>query len=75
MDKLKRAGFVMALCLLNVFAMAQGNVAANNSIDNTMLSHGKIYVVVVVAAIIITGLFLYLLNLERKIKKLEKEYK
>ncbi len=75
MDKLKRTGFVVAFCLLNVFAMAQGNGAADNSSTDFMRSNGKIYVVVVVAAIIITGLFLYLLNLERKIKKLEKEYK
>lgn len=75
MDKLKRTGFIVALCFLSAFAKAQGNVAADNSSTDFMRSNGKIYVVVVVAAIIITGLFLYLLNLERKIKKLEKEYK
>lgn len=73
MDKIKRTGIIIACCLLNVMTMAQGN-SANEQTD-FMRSNGKIYVVVVVAAIIITGLFLYLLNLERKIKKLEKEYK
>lgn len=74
MDKIKRTGFVIACCLLNVAAMAQGNTQADDNSD-FMRSNGKIYVVVVVAAIIITGLFLYLFNLERKIKRLEKEYK
>lgn len=74
MDKLKRIGFVLACCLVNVAAMAQGNSSAEDAND-FMRSNGKIYVVVAVAAVIISGLFLYLLNLERKIKRLEKEYK
>ena len=74
MDKIKRTGLAMACCLLNIMAMAQDNKTADGSTD-FMRSNGKIYVVIAVAAIIITGLFLYLLNLERKIKKLEKEYK
>ena len=63
---------MLACCLLNIAAMAQG---ANTNDDGTdfMRSNGKIYVVITIAAIIITGLFLYLLNLERKIKKLERE--
>lgn len=73
MDKLKRIGFVLACCLVNVAAMAQGN--SSEDTNDFMRSNGKIYVVVAVAAVIISGLFLYLLNLERKIKRLEKEYK
>jgi CcmD family protein len=73
MDKLKRIGFVIACCMLNAAAMAQNNSPEDP--NDFMRSNGKIYVVVAVAAVIITGLFLYLLNLERKIKKLEKEYK
>ena len=74
MDKIKRTGFLIACCVLSTAAMAQPNSTAADSTD-FMRSNGKIYVVVAVAAVIITGLFLYLLNLERKIKKLEKEYK
>ena len=73
MDKLKRIGIVLACCLLNVAAMAQGS--SSEDATDFMRSNGKIYVVVAVAAVIISGLFLYLLNLERKIKRLEKEYK
>jgi len=37
-----------------------------------MNSNGKIFVVVAVVVIILIGLFIYLINLDRKIKKLEK---
>jgi ABC-type amino acid transport system permease subunit len=37
-----------------------------------MRSNGKIYVVVAVIVTIVTGLFIYLFNLDRKIKNLEK---
>lgn len=73
MDKLKRTGIVLACCLFNIAAMAQGN--SSDDPNDFMRSNGKIYVVVAVAVVIISGLFLYLLNLERKIKRLEKEYK
>ena len=36
-----------------------------------MNSNGKIYVVMAVVVIIVLGLFLYLINLDRKMKKLE----
>jgi CcmD family protein len=36
---------------------------------------GKIYVVITVVAIILIGLFIYMMSLDRKIGKLEKEYK
>jgi CcmD family protein len=38
-----------------------------------MRSNGKIYVVVTVVLIILLGLFLYLIRLDRKITRLEKE--
>ena len=38
-----------------------------------MRSNGKIYVVVTVLLIILTGLFIYLINLDRKLSRLEKE--
>ena len=37
-----------------------------------MNSNGKIFVVMTVVVIILIGLFIYLINLDRKIKKLEK---
>lgn len=38
-----------------------------------MRSNGKIYVVVAVLSVILLGLFLFLINIDRKISKLEKE--
>jgi CcmD family protein len=38
-----------------------------------MKSNGKIYVVMAVVIVIVAGLFLYLLNLDGKITKLEKK--
>jgi CcmD family protein len=40
-----------------------------------MRSDGKIYVVVTVLLIILTGLFIYLIQLDRKISRLEKDDK
>jgi CcmD family protein len=37
-----------------------------------MNSNGKIFVVMAVVVVIVIGLFAYLINLDRKIKKLEK---
>lgn len=38
-----------------------------------MEANGKIYVVVAVLAVILTGIFVYLFFLDRKVRKLEKQ--
>lgn len=38
-----------------------------------MLANGKIFVVVVVLALILVGIFVYLFTIDRKVSKLEKE--
>jgi len=40
---------------------------------NFMTSNGKIFVVMAVVVLIVLGLFLYLVNLDRKISNLEKK--
>jgi CcmD family protein len=40
-----------------------------------MLENGKIFVVVVVLALILVGIFVYLFTIDRKVTKLEKEVK
>ena len=50
------------------FSQAQGETMAN-----TMRSNGKIYVVVAVLTTILVGLIAYLVRLDKKISKLEKE--
>ena len=68
MNKFQRIGTVMVLAFLTVFANAQ-------TINNTdvMRSNGKIYVVMTVVVIIMTGFFIYLINVDRKLSKLEKK--
>jgi CcmD family protein len=65
--------------ILSIFAvlvplMIMAQQAAESEVDmaDTMRSNGKIYVVVAVVTIIMTGLIVYLVSLDRKITKLEK---
>ncbi len=69
MNKLKHIAATIAFALVSVLANAQ-DVA--NTDEGIMKSNGKIYVVMTVVIVIIAGLFLYLLNLDKRISKLEK---
>ena len=70
MNKLKRIAATIAMAMITVFANAQD--AAADATD-VMKTNGKIYVVMAVVVVIVLGLFIYLINLDRKIAKLEKE--
>lgn len=59
---------LLPLCFLLSFLLQQDNVEMAFS----MRESGKIYVVVGVLILIFLGIVVYLLNVERKIKKLEK---
>jgi membrane protein DedA with SNARE-associated domain len=50
------------------------NYAQDDKVEmaDTMRSNGRIYVVVAVVVLILVGLFLYLLRLDKKITNLEK---
>jgi hypothetical protein len=54
--------------LVTTIAFAQDNV----TIESNMRSSGKIYVVMAVCITILVGLILYLISIDRKIKKIEK---
>lgn len=54
-------------------AQAQEAAAANETTASVMRSNGKIYVVVAVVLTILFGLIAYVIRLDRKITKLEKE--
>lgn len=47
--------------------------SAEVEMADAMRSNGKIYVVVAVLLTILAGLFFYLVNTERRLRKLEKE--
>jgi len=64
---MKKLFSITLLSLFTVFAKAQGTTMAD-----TMRENGKIYVVIAVMLTILAGLVLYLIRLDRKISKLEK---
>jgi len=55
--------------------IAQPAWAQSVEMADTMRANGKIYVVVAVLAIIFAGIVVYLVGLDRKLRKLEKEIK
>lgn len=56
-----------------IFVMLTLPVLAQTEMDDFFYSSGKIYVVIAVLVIILLGIGMYLLRLDRKISKLEKE--
>ncbi|NCI48144.1 CcmD family protein [Sediminibacterium sp. WSJ-3] len=60
-----------ALILLSVMSIAAYAQTDNDNAD-IMRSNGKIYVVVAVVLVILAGLLLYVVSLDRKISRLEK---
>jgi CcmD family protein len=62
----------LLLFVCNTLLFAQDS---NPGIANEMRSNGKIYVVVAVLTAIFIGIVLYLIRLDRKLSKLERETK
>lgn len=72
MNKFARFLFCMtSILFISLASFAQDQEVA---MADTMRSNGKIYVVVAVCLIILIGLFLYIMTIDRKIMKLEKEH-
>lgn len=65
---------LLPLLLLAPLVFAQAPEAAPAMADDLRAS-GKIYVVVAVVAVIVLGLLGYLISLDRKVSRLEKEIK
>ncbi|MFT3824927.1 MAG: CcmD family protein [Chitinophagaceae bacterium] len=64
--------FNTIICLLlTVFAFAQSPAGDQ---PTGLRADGKIYVVIAVVVTILIGLFLYVIRLDRKISKLEKQH-
>ena len=61
--------FVVCGLLLSATTFAQEK---SSGLDAAMRNNGKIYVVVASCLIILTGLFIYVFIVDRKISKLEK---
>lgn len=68
---IKRTGMLLCSFLFSLALLAQ----EKNSVEmaDELRSNGKIYVVVAVLLLIFLGIILYLVRLDRKIARLEKE--
>lgn len=63
----------VSLTTFFLLLMSATAVMAQTEMADVMRADGKIYVVVVVLATIFAGIFAYLIYLDRKISKIEKE--
>ncbi len=72
MKNCKKIIFLLLLFALSASIWAQDGKQKVEMAD-TMRSNGRIYVVVAVVLTILIGLVLYIVRLDRKISKLEKE--
>jgi len=76
MNKKNSRLFVVRFALMVIglfttfFCFAQQNEV---EMADTMRSNGKIYIVVAVCLTILVGLFLYVMSVDRKLRRLEKE--
>lgn len=69
---MKRIGnFIAAILVLTSNVQAQQQV----EMADTMRSEGKIYVVVAIVLIVLTGLVAYLFMLDKRVKKIEDRLK
>lgn len=60
--------------LLSFFGfLSTAKSQSSETMASTMRSNGKIYVVVAVLATIVAGLFFYLIRIDKKVSKLEKD--
>ena len=68
----RAVALLLPLLLLASVAFAQTS-AAEPAMADALRASGKIYVVVLVLVIIVTGLLVYLIRLDGKVSRLEKE--
>lgn len=59
--------------LLSLFTILTAHAQADVEMADTMRSEGKIYVVVGIILIILIGLIVYLVLMDRKVSRLEKQ--
>lgn len=69
MRKFSLYGSLLMALLFSTFQIA---AAQAPTMDDPMLKDGKIYVVVAVLVVILIGIILFLIGMERKLNKIEK---
>ena len=75
MNTMKRILAAFAFGIIAVFANAQTAIGTQPISTDLMRGNGKILVVAAVILIIMTGFFIYLVSVDKKISRLEKEKK
>ena len=68
--KIKSILLLFLFCFISINLLAQDE---NGGMASLMRSNGRRYVVVAVVLLILAGLILYLVRLDKKISKLEKD--
>ena len=69
---IKKTLLLVLLSIMHIIVFAQNN--SNVEMADTMRSNGKIYVVIAVILTIFAGIIFYLIRLDRKISKIEKNH-
>ena len=69
----RAVALLLPLLLLAGAAFAQSPAANEPEMADALRASGKIYVVVLVLVIIVTGLLVYLIRLDGKVSRLEQE--
>ncbi|MBX0292477.1 CcmD family protein [Hymenobacter sp. HSC-4F20] len=76
LPKLRAALLLLAALLLPVLQVAAQATTSNEpEMADALRQSGKIYVVVAVITVVLAGLLLFLISLDRKLSRLEKEVK
>jgi len=65
--------FLLSFIIFIPYSIAQEMDEKSVDMADTMRTEGKIYVVVAVVVILFTGLFIYAINTDRKLSRIEKE--
>ena len=73
--KMKKLLSLITLLFTTVTLFAQDTTANEPEMADKLYADGRIYVVVAVVATIFTGIIVYLINLDSKLSKLEKQLK
>ncbi len=72
MNQFKKVAWVLLLGFMHLAAFAQ-DATNNEAANDLMRSNGKIFLVMTIVVVLITGLLFYLISIDRKISKLEKK--
>jgi CcmD family protein len=69
---MKKLFSLITFLFISASVFAQDNMAGEPEMADKLYADGRIYVVVAVVATIFTGIIVYLINLDRRLAKLEK---